>query len=129
MISFYKSSKGTDLQWLALQCVFPSLLTILFQPKPLISLNFLLTGFILNLLSLCILPSTFPFGHLPPNEMHPSGLFPLEIMIVEDEQLLIALTLAEVIHVELPNKALQLRVPEVERQDIALEKGDVIDGK
>lgn len=61
--------------------------------------------------------------------MHPSGLFPLEIVIVEDEQLLIALTLAEVIHVELPNKALQLRVPEVERQDIALEKGDVIDGK
>lgn len=50
-------------------------------------------------------------------------------MIVEDEQLLIALTLAEVIHVELPNKALQLRVPEVEGQDIALEEGDVIDGK
>lgn len=90
---------------------------------------FLIPDFILNLLPIDLLRLFFPFGELPPNEMQLPRLIPPEIVIVEDEHLFIALTLAEVVHVELPHEALELGVPEVQRQDLALEKGDAVDAE
>ena len=109
-----------------MQCLVLRLPFLLLLPSPLrlnllISINFLVTAFILNLRPNCLIPSAFPPAQLPPDEVQPALLIPLEIMIVEHQQLLVALTLAEVVHVELADKAFELRVPEVERQDLALE--------